>query len=96
MATTNSEGPCLAIRPCKDRSGWYVEVWWLRRPLEEIGHFRTHGDARKWIELESVSYFALREIESMMRPRSGPNTMPESAPEAPPLSSRPPASDAAA
>ena len=67
MATTNSEGPCLAVRPCKDRSGWYVEVWWLKRPSEEIGHFRTHGDARKWIEIESACYFALREIESMMR-----------------------------
>ena len=52
MATTNSEGPCLAVRPCKDRSGWYVEIWWLRRPLEEIGHFHTYGDARRWIELE--------------------------------------------
>ena len=64
----------MAVRPCKDRSGWYVEVWWLKRPSEEIGHFRTHGDARKWIEIESACYFALREIESMMRPRGGPDT----------------------
>jgi hypothetical protein len=96
MATTNSEGPCLAVRPCKDRSGWYVEVWWLKRPLEEIGHFHTHGDARRWIELESVAYFALREIESMMRPRGGSGAMPETAPEAPPLPSPPPPSEAAA
>jgi hypothetical protein len=96
MATTNSEGPCVAIRPCRDRSGWYVEVWWLKRPSEEIGHFRTNGEARKWIELESVSYFALREIESMMRPRNGPGAMPERAPEAPPPSSPPPADEAAA
>jgi hypothetical protein len=96
MATTNSEGPCLAVRPCKDRSGWYVEVWWLRRPLEELGHFHTYGDARKWIELESVSYFALREIESMMRPRKKSGAVPESASEATPLSSLPPDSEAAA
>jgi hypothetical protein len=95
MATTKSEGPCLAVRPRKDRSGWYVEVWWLKHPLEEIGRFPTHGDARKWIELESASYFALREIESMMRPRGGSGAMPESAPEAPSLPS-PPASEAAA
>ena len=96
MATTSSEGPCLAVRPCKDRSGWYVEVWWLRRPSEEIGHFRTHGDARKWIEIELACYFALREIELMMRPRSGPDAKRESAPEAPPLSPPPPAGEAAA
>jgi hypothetical protein len=96
MATTNSEGPCLAVRPCKDRSGWYVEVWWLKRPSEAIGHFHTNGEARKWIELEAVSYFALREIESMMRPRVGSGAIPESAPEAPSLSSPRPATEAAA
>lgn len=96
MAATNSEGPSLSVRPCKDRSGWHVEVWWLKRPLEQIGHFHTHGEARKWIELESVSYFALREIESVMRPRSGSGVAPESASEASPLPSPRPASEAAA
>jgi hypothetical protein len=64
--------------------------------LEQIGHFHTHGDARKWIEFESTSYFVLREIESMIRHRNGSGAMPESAPEAPPSSSRTPASEAAA
>jgi hypothetical protein len=96
MAIEHSEGPSLAVRPCKDRSGWYVEAWWLKRPLEQIGHFHTHGDARKWIEFESISYFVLREIESMIRQRSGSGATPESALDAPPLSSRGPPSEAAA
>jgi hypothetical protein len=94
MATANSEGPCLAVRPRKDRSGWYVEVWWLKRPLEQIGHFHTQGEARKWIEFEATSHFVLREIESMIRHRGGSGAMP-SAPDGPPLSLRPPASEAA-
>jgi hypothetical protein len=64
--------------------------------LEEIGHFHTQGDARKWIELESTSYFVLREIESMIRHHGESGAMRESAPDAPPLSLRPPASEAAA
>jgi hypothetical protein len=64
--------------------------------LEQVGHFHTQGDARKWIEFESTSYFVFREIESMIRHRGGSGVMPESAPDAPPLSLRPPASEAAA
>jgi hypothetical protein len=94
MATTISEHPRLAVRPCDDRSGWYVEAWWLKRPLEKIGRFPTHGDARKWIEFESTSYFVLREIEAMITRRVS-GAMPEGAPDAPPLSSRH-ASEAAA
>ncbi len=67
MATANSETPCLAVRACEDKSGWYVEAWWLKRPLEKIGRFHTHCDARKWIEFESTSYFVLREIGSMIK-----------------------------
>jgi|HubBroStandDraft_4_1064222.scaffolds.fasta_scaffold294958_2 hypothetical protein len=67
MATARSKHPYLAVRPCEDKSGWYVEVWWINRPLEKIGHFATHSEARNWITLESTSYFVLREIESMIK-----------------------------
>ena len=67
MATANSERPYLAVRPCDDKSGWYVEAWWVKRPLEKIGHFATYFEARNWIMLESTSYFVLREIESMIK-----------------------------
>jgi hypothetical protein len=77
MATATSEHPYLAVRPCEDRSGWYVEAWWIKRPLEKIGNFPTHADARKWIEFESTSYFVLREIESMIRPGGVPDALPE-------------------
>ena len=51
----------------EDKSGWYVEAWWINRPLEKIGHFATHSEARNWITLKSTSYFVLREIESMIK-----------------------------
>jgi hypothetical protein len=82
MATARSECPYLAVRPCEDRSGWYVEAWWIRRPLEKIGHFPTHSDARNWIELESTSYFVLREIELMIRPGGVSGSLPEGVPDA--------------
>jgi hypothetical protein len=67
MARADSGIPYLAVRPCEDRSGWYVEAWWIKRPLEKIGHFTTYSEARNWITLESTSYFVLREIESMVK-----------------------------
>jgi hypothetical protein len=67
MPTAHSGHPYLAVRPCEDRTGWYVEVWWINRPLEKIGHFHTHAEARDWITLESASYFVLREIGSMVK-----------------------------
>jgi hypothetical protein len=67
MATAKSEHPYLVVRPREDKSGWCVEAWWFKRPVERIGRFPTHSDARKWIELESTSYFVLREIGSMIR-----------------------------
>jgi hypothetical protein len=67
MATSRSNWPYLAIRPHDDRSGWYVEAWWINRPLEKIGHFSTQGEAREWIALEATPYFVLREIESMIK-----------------------------
>ena len=76
MATAKSGRPYLAARPCEDRSGWYVEAWWVRRPLEKIGHFPSHSAAREWIELESTSYFVLREIESMIRPGGASSALP--------------------
>jgi hypothetical protein len=69
MATANSKRPYLAVRPWKDKSGWYVEAWWINRPLENIGHFATYSEARNWITLESTSYFVLREIGSMIKHR---------------------------
>jgi hypothetical protein len=67
MATTRSDRPYLAVRPHEDRSGWYVEAWWINRPLEKLGQFHTHAEARDWIKLESESYFVLREIGSMVK-----------------------------
>jgi hypothetical protein len=63
--------PYLSVRPCEDRSGWFVEAWWTNRPLEKIGHFHTQAEARNWMTLESASYFVLREIGSMVK-RSDP------------------------
>jgi hypothetical protein len=74
MATANSERPYLAIRPCEDKSGWYVEAWWINRPLEKIGHFATQSEARDWITLESMSYFVLREIGSMIKHPERPSS----------------------
>jgi hypothetical protein len=68
MATAHSGRPYLAVRPCEDRSGWYVEAWWINRPLEKIGQFGTYAEARDWMMLESASYFVLREIGSMIKP----------------------------
>ena len=67
MTESKYEYPLLAVRPREDKSGWYVEAWWTSRPSENIGHFATQSDARNWITLESASYFALREIESMIK-----------------------------
>jgi hypothetical protein len=70
MATARSNSPYLSVRPYDDKSGWYVEAWWIHRPLEKIGHFATHSEAREWIELESAAYFVLREIGATMIKRS--------------------------
>jgi hypothetical protein len=67
MATPHSNQPYLSVRPCEDRTGWYVEAWWVNRPLEKIGHFHTHSEAREWVAFESASYFVLREIGSMVK-----------------------------
>ena len=68
------EYPLLAVRPREDKSGWYVEAWWVKRPLEKIGHFATYFEARNWIMLESTSYFVLREIGSMIKkPEQSPS-----------------------
>jgi hypothetical protein len=67
MTPTNSSRPSLSVRPCMDRSGWYVEAWWPNRPLEKLGHFQTHPEAREWVALESTSFFVLREIGSSVK-----------------------------
>jgi hypothetical protein len=67
LMAAKPEYPLLAIRPRDDKSGWYVEAWWTNRPSENIGHFATQSEARNWITLESMSYFVLREIESMIK-----------------------------
>jgi hypothetical protein len=69
MATENPNRPSLSVRPCEDRSGWYVEAWWPNRPLEKLGHFQTHSEAREWVALESVSFFVLREIGPSVKAR---------------------------
>jgi hypothetical protein len=67
MAAPNSSRPLLSVRPCEDRSGWYVEAWWTHRAVQTIGHFHTKSEARDWVTLEAASYFALREIGSMIK-----------------------------
>jgi hypothetical protein len=56
--------PYLAPRPHHDRAGWYVEAQWVGRAKEQLGRFDTYSEARDWIDLESTSYFVLREIGS--------------------------------
>jgi hypothetical protein len=74
MATSKFEHRLLAVRPREDKTGWYVEAWWTNRPSENIGQFATQSEARKWIALESTSYFVLREIEAMIkRPEQSPS-----------------------
>ena len=68
MAKVHSrEIPYLAPRPFEDGSGWYVEAQWIHRAKENIGQFATFAEAREWITLESISYFVLREIGSMVK-----------------------------
>jgi hypothetical protein len=54
--------PILTPRAFDDGSGWYVEVYWIGRPPERLGHFPTYPDANDWITLESAAYFVLREL----------------------------------
>jgi hypothetical protein len=68
MAKVHSkEIPYLTPRAFEGESGWYVEVYWIARPLERLGRFATYSDANDWITLESAAYFVLRELgQSMM------------------------------
>jgi hypothetical protein len=67
MAKSRSNWPYLAVRPHDDRSGWYVEAWWVNRPLERIGRFGSYREASDWMALEATTYFVLREIESTIK-----------------------------
>ena len=68
MAKVHSrEIPYLAPRPFEDGSGWYVEAKWVHHAAEKLGRFDTYSEARNWIALESSSYFALREIGSVIK-----------------------------
>jgi hypothetical protein len=59
--------PYLTPRPFEDGTGWYVEAQWVGRPAELLGHFKTNSEASNWINLESIAYFVLRELESMIK-----------------------------
>jgi hypothetical protein len=63
MAKVHSrEIPYLTPRPFEDGSGWYVEVQWIGRPMERLGHFAVYAEASDWILLQSSAYFVLREL----------------------------------
>jgi hypothetical protein len=54
--------PILTSRFLEDGSGWYVEVYWIARPMEQLGRFVSYSEANDWIALESAAYFVLREL----------------------------------
>jgi hypothetical protein len=54
------EIPYLSPRQFEDGSGWYVEVYWIGRPMERLGRFALYSEANDWITLESAAYFVLR------------------------------------
>jgi hypothetical protein len=63
MATAQSRNiPILTPRAFEDGSGWYVEAYWIGRPVEQLGRFAVYSDANDWITLESAAYFVLREL----------------------------------
>jgi hypothetical protein len=63
MASTQSRDiPILNPRAFEDGSGWYIEVYWIGRPAEQLGRFAVYAAASEWIRLESAAYFVLREL----------------------------------
>jgi hypothetical protein len=63
MAKVHSrEIPYLTPRRFEDGSGWYVEVYWIGRPMEQSGRFAFYSEAPDWIALEAVAFFVLREL----------------------------------
>ncbi len=69
MATAHSRNtPILTPRAFEDGSGWYVEAYWIGRPMEQLGRFAVYSDANDWITLESAAYFVLRELGQIVKP----------------------------
>jgi hypothetical protein len=64
----SAEHPYLTPRRLESGSGWYVEVQWLQRGPEKIGHFGTFAEACAWMNLEASSYFVLRELGALIKP----------------------------
>jgi hypothetical protein len=63
MAMAQSRNiPILTPRTFEDGSGWYVEVYWIGRPIERLGRFAAFSEANDWITLQSAAYFVLREL----------------------------------
>jgi hypothetical protein len=53
---TLKKQPKLEARERRDGTGWYVLVTWGDRPSEQVGGFRSQGEAQQWIDRTGASW----------------------------------------